>query len=188
MSLWRTAASAGLLVLLTGCTDDVGGGTEPPPEVTDSVTATEPPPEPTEPEPPQPSQRKPSIEIASAPIGGNVEVDGETQCAEVNWLGVNPIPEGTTITIGTPHLEPGGIFDLYPPACAEKFRSCAAVVWDTQSFKPCYVGVRQVASGETTVQLIIPVSATCATEEDCKSLEGDRPGSQISFSPGPPGG
>jgi hypothetical protein len=176
MSLWRTAASACLLVLLTGCTDDVGGGTEPPAE------------EPTEPETPQPSQRKPSIELASAPIGGNVEVDGETQCAEVNWLGVNPIPEGTTITIGAPHLEPGGVFDLYPPACAEKFRSCAAVIWDTQSFKPCYVGVRQVASGETTVQLIIAVSATCATEEDCKSLEGDRPGSQISFSPGPPGG
>lgn len=176
-------------MLVMGCSgNNNDAGSDPVPGVTESEPTGEPSVEPTEPEPPQPSQQKPSIEIASAPIGGNVEASGETQCAEVNWLGVSPIPAGTTIKVGAPHLEPGGIFELYPPACAAEFRPCTEVQWETDSFKPCYVGVRQLATGETTAQLIMPVSATCATEEDCKSLEGGTPGSQISFSPGVPGG
>jgi hypothetical protein len=188
MSLWRTAASACLLVLLIGCSGnntDTDAGPDP---GVAAASDSEPPVEPTEPEESQPGLRLPSIEIASAPIGGNVQVDGATQCAEVNWLGANPIPVGTIISVGTPHLEPGGVFELDQSACAEEFRPCTAVQWQATSFTPCYVGVRQLANSDNTIQLIMAVSATCATEPDCKTLEGDQPGSQISFVPGAPGG
>ncbi|GAA1598325.1 hypothetical protein GCM10009789_60370 [Kribbella sancticallisti] len=190
MNLWRTAASACLLVLMIGCTDTDGAGTDPG-VASESLPAgsdSEPPVEPTEPEETQSTLRRPSIELASAPIGGNVQADGANQCAEVNWLGTNPIPDGTIISIGTPHLEPGGVFELNQSACAEELRPCPSVQWQGGNFNACYVGVRQVANSDTTIQLIMPVSATCATEEDCKSLEGDKSGSQISFRPGPPSG
>jgi hypothetical protein len=190
MRLWRTAASACLLVLLIGCTDTNNSGEDPAtlvPTQGPPGQPTEPPVEPTEPETTQAPQQKPSIEIASAPIGGNVETNGDKQCAEVNWLGRNPIPDGTSIKVGAPQLEPGGVFELDQSGCADNLRPCTDVVWQASSFKACHVGVHQIATGDE-VQLIMSVSATCATEADCQSLAGDVPGSQISFSPGASGG
>lgn len=181
-----------LLMLLIGCGGNDSSGDPITIETSDSPNASqpsEPPVEPTGPESTQPSQQKPSIEIASAPIGGNVEStkDGY-QCAEVNWLGRSPIPAGTTIQLGSPHLEPGDIFELDQTGCGDKSPPCTPdVIWQSSAFKPCFVGVRQLAGGDE-VQLILSVSAQCATEADCQSLVGDVPGSQISFTPGQPGG
>jgi hypothetical protein len=184
MTAWRKALAASLLVILMGC----GGGSDntdgtPPTSDSPSEPTSEPPVEPTEPETTQPTRRLPSIEIPSAPIGGNVRARGNRQCAEVNWLGREPIPDGTTIKVGSPHLEPRGVFDLDQTGCAENRRSCAEVYWQASAFKPCYVGVRQIANSTDDVQLIMPVTATCKTEVDCQSLDADQGGSQISFSP-----
>jgi hypothetical protein len=192
MTLWRPVAAVCLLVLLAGCGGSDSSDDPITIETSDSTAtneASEPPIEPTGPETSQPAQQKPSIEIASAPIGGNVETTkAGYQCAEVNWLGVNPIPDGTTIQVGSPHLEPGGSFELDQTGCGDKSPPCTTdVAWQGSGFKPCYIGVKQLTGGDT-VQLIMSVSAECATEADCQALQGDVPGSQISFSPGPPGG
>lgn len=191
MTLARPVATFCLLVLLIGCGGN-DSSDDPITIETDSPAASqpsEPPVEPTDPETAQPTQQKPSIEIASAPIGGNVETT-ETgyQCAEVNWLGRNPIPAGTTIQVGSPHLEPGGVFELDQTGCGDKTPPCdTELVWQSNTFKPCFVGVRQIAIGKSA-QLILSATAECATEADCASLQGQVPGSQISFSPGPPSG
>jgi hypothetical protein len=196
MTLWRSLAAFALLPLLIGCAGNDSADDpitiEPPDSTSASTEAgqpSEPSAEPTEPESAQPTRQKPSIEIASAPIGGNVEPTQEGyQCAEVNWLGRNPIPAGTTINLGSPHLEPGGVFELDQSGCGDKSPPCAPdIVWQSSGFKPCYVGVKQLAAGDET-SLILSVSAECATEADCQSLQGDVPGSQISFTPGPPSG
>ncbi|GAA3559522.1 hypothetical protein GCM10022235_29690 [Kribbella ginsengisoli] len=188
MTLARALATFCLLPLLIGCGGNDSSG-DPITIDTDSPAASEPPTEPTGPESSQPSQQKPSIEIASAPIGGNVEsTDNGYQCAEVNWLGRNPIPDGTTVKVGSPHLEPGGVFELDQTGCGDKSPPCGTdLVWQSNTFKPCFVGVRQIGSGNA-VQLILSASAECATEADCASLQGQVPGSQISFTPGPPSG
>jgi hypothetical protein len=56
-------------------------------------------------------------------------------------------------------------------------------MWQSSSFQACYVGVRQIANGSKDVSLIIPVAATCASQEDCDSLANGTGGSQITFSP-----
>ena len=73
--------------------------------------------EPTEPESAQPPEKKPTIEIANAPIGGN-DGQGRRACADVNWLGKKPIPDGITIKLGSIHLEPKGIFELDQGSCS----------------------------------------------------------------------
>ena len=167
-------------VLLVGCADTPA----PTPEPTVSETTTgEPPPEPTTPETTGTKQPKPSIEIASAPIGGNVDSDGIERCAEVNWLGQNPIPDGTVIHLGRPRLDPEGIFEFDQSACPGDARACADVRWQANSFKPCFVGAKQVANGTDDVTLVIPMSATCETEEDCQSLVAGFGTSQIRFQP-----
>jgi hypothetical protein len=191
MTLARPLATSCLLLLLIGCGGN-DSSNDPITIETDSPAASqpsEPPAEPTGPETPQPTRQKPSLEIASAPIGGNVETTKNGyQCAEVNWLGRNPIPAGTTIQVGSPHLEPGGVFELDQTGCGDKSPPCGTdLVWQTNTFKPCYVGVKQIADGNA-VQLILSASAECATETDCESLQGQVPGSQISFTPGPPSG
>jgi hypothetical protein len=191
MSLARPLASFCLLLLLIGCGGN-DSSDDPITIETDSPAASqpsEPPAEPTGPETVQPTQQKPSIEIASAPIGGNVETtQNGYQCAEVNWLGRNPIPAGTTIQVGSPHLEPGGVFELDQTGCGDKSPPCGTdLVWQSNTFKPCFVGVKQIAEGNA-VQLILSASAQCATDADCTSLQGQVPGSQISFTPGPPSG
>jgi hypothetical protein len=190
MNSWRTAAPicVVLLMLLVGCggsSDEADPGTTlTPSESSTSDPTGEPSVEPTDPESTQATRDKPSIQIASAPIGGNVQTDGADQCAEVNWLGRNPIPAGTTIQLGEASLDPTDLFDLYQDACDTDLRPCTEVTWQTTSFTPCYVGARQVARGDRAAKLIIAVTATCETQADCQSLAGETPGSQISFAPG----
>ncbi|MEV8372737.1 hypothetical protein AB0P21_08360 [Kribbella sp. NPDC056861] len=195
MAQWRPMVAIVVSMLLFGCAGNDSAGDDPVTLVPTETTPTEPTPtsepplEPTDPESSQPTQQKPSIEIASAPIGGNVETTQPGyQCAEVNWLGKNPIPDGTSIKVGSPHLEPGGVFELDQTACGDKTPLCTGdIEWQAGSFQPCYVGAKQLTAGDP-VALILSVSAECATEADCKALPGNVPGSQISFAPGPPSG
>lgn len=179
-----TVGVAMLAVLLAGCSDTSSDGGTPTPGVLTTPDDTgEPAPEPTNPESTQAQQKQPSIEVASAPIGGNVDVDGIKQCAEVNWLGRNPIPDGTRIKLGTPGLDPDGVFEFDQSSCAGDRRPCTDVEWQSSSFKACYVGVRQIANGSEDVSLVIPVAATCASQDDCDSLAHGSGGSQITFTP-----
>lgn len=182
MKPWRKALAAGLLAVLVGCAGNDPGT---PADSAPTDTFAEPSLEPTDPESTQPEQSKPSIELASAPIGGNVVENGIYRCAEVNWLGRSPIPAGTTIVTGPPHVEPGGVFELDQRGCPADARPCPDIQWVAGNFQPCFVGARQVAAGtEDDIALIMPVRATCKTFADCRSLEGDNPGSQIAFTPG----
>jgi len=178
-----TVAVAVIAVLLAGCSDTTSNGGTPNPGQTQSEQTGEPATEATGPDTAQPQQSRPSLEIASAPIGGNVEADGLRQCAEVNWLGRSPIPDGTAIRLGSPGLDPHGVFEFDQSSCSGDLRPCADVEWQAVNFKPCYVGVRQVANGSDDVSLIIPVDATCASQEDCDSLVDGTGGSQIRFTP-----
>jgi hypothetical protein len=182
----RTARAVALIaVLVAGCADTTGGGTPSPAPTTASETTGEPSPEPTTQETTQTEIDKPSISIANAPIGGNVEEDGVEQCAEVNWLGRSPIPDGTTVSLGPAALRPRGVFEFDRGSCPGDVRSCADMKWQSSDFTPCYVGVRQVANGTGAVELVIPVTATCETEKDCESLAEGFGTSQIEFRPIP---
>lgn len=178
-----TVAVAVIAVLLAGCSDTTSGGGTPAPGQATSEATGEPSAEGTGAETAQPRQSKPSIEIVSAPIGGNVEADGLRQCAEVNWLGRSPIPDGTAIRLGSPGLDPDGVFEFDQSSCSGDLRPCSDVEWQSVNFKPCYVGVRQVENGSDDVSLIIPVKATCTSQEDCDSLVDGTGGSQIRFTP-----
>jgi hypothetical protein len=148
----------------------------------------EPPPELPSPEPPQPPTTKPSIEIANAPIGGNGGV-GPRACADVNWLGKEPIPDGTTIRIGSIHLDPKGIFELDQGSCSDVGApSCAGLEWKGDSPPGCSVGAKQVAAADPsqTVLVVLSVMATCESQADCDRLAADAKasgGSQINFEP-----
>ena len=183
----RTALAVALFaVLVAGCADTPNGGDTPSPgPTTASETTGEPSPEPTDPETTQTEVDKPSISIANAPIGGDVEEDGVEQCAEVNWLGKTPIPAGTTISLDAPRLRPGGVFEFYHGSCPGDVRACADVKWQSGDFKPCYVGVRQVANSTEVVDLVIGVEAVCETEKDCQSLAKGFGTTQIDFDPIP---
>jgi hypothetical protein len=173
------------LALLMGCggsgsAGDSGSTAE---QSSTAEQTSEPPAEPTGPETTQPTQDRPTIRIASAPIGGNVSTDGATQCAEVNWLGKSPILAGTTIALDSIRLDPGGVFELDQTGCAADLRPCTEVRWQTDNFSACHVGVRQVANGEDSVRLLISATASCRRQSDCESLVEGAGGSQISFTP-----
>ncbi len=176
----KCVAFLAFAVLLVGCSDTPGPTPEP--TVTETTTG-EPSPEPTTPETTRTKQTKPSIAIANAPIGGNVDSDGVERCAEVNWLGRSPIPDGTVIHLGRPRLDPEGVFELDQSACPGDARKCTDVRWQANNFKACHVGARQVANSTDDVTLVIPMSATCESEEDCQSLVAGFGGSQIRFQP-----
>jgi hypothetical protein len=181
--LRKLVAVAAVVVLMVGCADTPNGNGTPSPAPTTSETTGEPSPEPTTTLSPQPTEDKPAISIANAPIGGNVEEDGVEQCAEVNWLGKSPIPAGTTISLGPPGLRPSGVFEFYQGSCPGDVRACTDVKWQSGDFKPCFVGVRQVANSTESVDLVIPVQAVCETEEDCQSLTKGFGTTQIDFEP-----
>jgi hypothetical protein len=67
---------------------------------------------------PAPDQTS-SEQIANAPIGGT-DNEGSSQCVDVSWLGTKPIPDGTTIKLGSIHLERKGSSSLTRAAAASK--------------------------------------------------------------------
>jgi hypothetical protein len=149
---------------------------------------TEPQPEPPSPEPPQPPRTRPSIEIANAPIGGDDD-EGPEGCVKVNWLGTKPIPDGITIKLGSIHLDPKGIFKLDQSSCSDKQTpSCAGLKWKGAEPPGCYVGAKQVATGDPDdeVHVILAVTVTCKRQADCDSLAADpknTDGSSVGFTP-----
>ncbi|MFI7062609.1 hypothetical protein ACIBL3_16625 [Kribbella sp. NPDC050124] len=167
----RTALAVAVVALLIGgCADTPNGGGTPSPA---PETTGEPSYEPTTPETTQPTRRQPAISIATAPIGGGTDNDGVEHCAQVNWLGRNPLPEGTKLKLGAAALEPTGVFELDQSACPSDRQSCANLEWQTSNLDTCYVGARQIANGTGEVRLIIPIEATCATQDDCDHLVED---------------
>jgi hypothetical protein len=196
---WRRILAIGTLTVLTACGG--GGATEgATSEPSASVSATsseeptsEPPVEPTEPESTGPVENKPSIKIANAPIGGNGD-QGPRACADVNWLGKKPIPDGTTIKLESIHLDdPGGIFELDQGSCAANLRPCAGLEWKGGDPPACHVGAKQVAFADSSengieVLVILSVTVTCESQADCDSLAADPEnsgGSSVAFTPDP---
>lgn len=183
MRWWPSTDPATVPVLVSvaifavaGCADtsgDAGGGGTSPP-ITTTTGTEEPPTEPTTTETTQTRQDKPSLEIASLPVGG--VPDEGSNCNPVNWL-AGDIPEGVTIKLGKPRFKPTGIFEVDQSGCPGSARSCAGLEWTAEDADQCWVGFRQVAD-EGSVTLVIPATATCETRKLCDSLK-DLSGSQI---------
>lgn len=178
MRWWPVTVSV-LILLVQGCSGTPGDTGTTAPEVTVTDTA-EPVPEPTGPESSQPQQNKPSIEIASLPIGG--VPDEGSACNPISWL-AGEIPDGVTITLGTPTFDPAGVFELDQTGCPGDARSCVGLLWTAQNLPQCWVGFKQVAS-EGTVSLVIPATATCDTQSQCDNLKS-LGGSQITLTAQP---
>jgi hypothetical protein len=178
MRVW--AMTVAVVLAVAGCSGTSGDTS--PPDVTVTVGATgEPSPEPTEAESTQSQQTKPSIELASLPVGG-VPEDG-SNCNPISWL-AGDIPAGVTIRLGTPSFDPTGIFEVDPSGCRPDAQSCTGLEWTAQSTPQCWVGFKQTAR-EGTVSLIIPAVATCDSESVCDTLK-TLGGSQITLTALPP--
>ena len=176
------------VLMLLGCSGTSGdGGTSGPPTpllALPSVTpedTSEPVPEPTGTEPTQSVQTKPSIEIASLPVGG-VPEDG-SNCNSISWL-AGEIPAGVTIRLGTPAFDPTGVFEVDPSGCRPDAQTCTGLEWTAQNTPQCWVGFQQIAR-EGTVSLIIPATAICDSQEVCDTLK-TLGGSQITLTALPP--
>ena len=179
MRFWAVTVSV-LMLLVPACSDTSGGTASPTVAVTPDDTS-EPVPEPTGVEPTQTRTGKPSIQIASLPIGG-VPEDG-TNCNPISWL-AGDIPNGVTIELGTPRFEPTGIFALDPSGCPASSQSCEGLLWTAQDLPQCWVGFKQIGT-EGTVTLVIPAVATCQTRRQCARLKS-LGGSQITLTAQPP--
>ncbi|GAA1119038.1 hypothetical protein GCM10009630_16050 [Kribbella jejuensis] len=183
MRWWAVTVSV-LMLLVPGCSDTSGdnsSGTAPPAVTVTTEDTSEPVPEPTGAEPTQTRQDKPSIQIASLPIGG-VPEDG-ANCNPISWL-AGDIPNGVTIELGTPTFDPPGVFTLDQTGCPASSQSCEGLLWTSQDLPQCWVGFKQVGT-EGTVTLVIPATATCETERQCAKLKS-LGGSQITLTAQPP--
>ncbi len=171
-------------MLVVGCSDTPAGsgGSTTPPETTETTTG-EPTPEPTTTETTQTKQNKPAISLATAPVGGNADEAGIEQCASVAWL-AGDLPDGTVVTFGAVHLEPGDIFELYQQACPSDRRRCPGLTIRANTEpEPCYVGAKQVANGNEDPNVVIEAEVSCDTEEDCRKVqkEAKKRGTQVEF-------
>ncbi|NIK60977.1 hypothetical protein [Kribbella shirazensis] len=175
MRWWPVTVSV-VIFAVAGCADTSGGGggggTSPP--IPPTTGTDEPPTEPTTTETTQTRQDKPSLEIASLPVGG--VPDEGANCNPVSWL-AGDIPEGVTITLGRPRFKPTGIFAVDQSGCPGDARACPGLEWTAEEARQCWVGFRQVAD-EGSVTLVIPAIATCETRQQCNGLKG-LGGSQI---------
>ncbi|HET6985474.1 MAG TPA: hypothetical protein VFI00_02625 [Kribbella sp.] len=199
----RLLAIAALAVLAVGCTDSPSSvsapssvstpssgatpssGSAPTQEQTVTEPTGEPPPEPTDPETTQRKQSKPSVRIANAPVGGSGENAGAQHCVEIRWLG-EPLPEGTTVTLGGPYLgkQKNGIFVLDQSACDDfGGRPCPNVVWRPDDLEPCSIGLRQVANNGPDPDVGIPAFVACTAQKICDDLKRSSGGSDISVFP-----
>jgi hypothetical protein len=164
-------------LLLAGCSNTSGDGGTSPPDVTATAgDTTEPAQEPTGPESTQPKQEKPSVRVASLPIGGSSVNDEHPNCFSINLTDTS-IPAGTTIELSEATFKPMGVFEVDDHACPGDLPGCPGVHWTADQHDTCYVGVRQSAKSGTAT-LRVPGRATCTTQADCDTLLG-RPGSQI---------
>ncbi|MFI5693381.1 hypothetical protein ACIA58_16160 [Kribbella sp. NPDC051586] len=167
------AAVSVTVLLLAGCSSNDGGTPTP----VDTVTAddtTEPAPEPTGAESTQPEQKQPSINIVSLPIGPGADAnqpdDQSKQCVGVSLTGLE-LPKGTKLTYDTPGVDPK-LFELDQSACGDQGPECPGHQVTSDDQPACYVGVHQVtADGGQHATLIVPATATCATDEDCASIK-----------------
>jgi hypothetical protein len=192
MAGWRRTLAIGLLAVVAACgSGGSDGGAEDSSTTTTTTSSdeptTEPTLEPTDPETTQSSREKPSVKIANAPIGGNSPSGGTQQCADVNWLGKKPIPDGTTIKLGSIHLEPNDIFELDQGSCPGDARSCTDLEWQGSETQACFVGAKQVAPADPgrSVLVILAVTVTCERQADCDSVKSNTDGSSVGFQPDP---
>ncbi|WP_327633373.1 hypothetical protein OHB24_25595 [Kribbella sp. NBC_00482] len=185
MRAWAVMVSVTAL-LVAGCSDTSGDeGTSPPDTTTTSESTSEPAPEPTGAESTQPRENKPSVEIATLPIGPGAEAnqpdDQAKQCVGVSLTGLE-LPQGATVTYREPTLsQDGKDFEIDQSACGGQSPGCSGHQIRAGDTPACFAGVRQVTNAEGHhATLIIAADATCATAEDCKAL---KPGgiSQIGF-------
>jgi hypothetical protein len=149
--------------------------------------------EPTEPESAGPPEKKPSIEIANAPVGGG-QFQGPRDCVQLSWLDL-PIPDGTTIKLESVYFtwqetsEKTTIFEVDPSSCrgvAEAPLCAAGQEWKRGGQNSCSVGVNQVVPASRTVTVKLPVIVTCERQADCDSLDAaakKKGGSQVSVTP-----
>lgn len=184
VSAWRVIAVIGVFSVLGACSDTSSNQSEPIPSTpgtettsqTPSGEPTEPGYEPTAPETAQPTRKQPSIHLTGAPIGPGVPVnqpaDEAKQCAGVSLTDLE-LRNGTTLTFDPPTVSDESIFTIDQSGCGDQSPSCSGYSLRPDGDNGCFVGVRQLTKrkGEH-VTLIIPATAICATDEDCKSLEG----------------
>jgi hypothetical protein len=157
------------------------------------VLTTEPSREPTEPESIRPPEKKPSIKIANAPIGGG-QGQGPRDCVQLSWLAAEP-PDGTTIKLERIYFtwsgtnRPINVFEVDPSSCAGVAEGplCAAgQEWKRGGQNSCYVGVNQVVPASRTVTVKLRVTVTCERQADCDNVlqqAKDSLGSQVSVTP-----
>ena len=154
MPAWRRMLAIGTLAVLTACGGGVSdGGTGGTGDTSATVAATnseeqttEPSLEPTEPESTGPVEKKPSIEIANAPIGGQTGF-GPEDCVAVNWLGTEPIPDGITIKLGSIALDPEGIFELDQGSCDDDDEAPPCAGLRVEGRRPARLLCRRKAGG-----------------------------------------
>jgi hypothetical protein len=160
-----------------------------------AMLTTEPSLEPTEPESTRPPEKKPSIKIANAPVGGG-QGQGPRACVQLSWLAAEP-PDGTTIKLESIYFtwsgtsRPATIFELDQSSCrgvAEAPLCAAGQEWKRGGPQSCSVGVRQVAAADPsqTVTVKLRVTVTCERQADCDSVDAaakKKGGSQVSVTP-----
>jgi hypothetical protein len=158
-----------------------------------TVLTTEPSREPTEPESTGPPEKKPSIKIANAPVGGG-QGKGPRACVQLSWLAEEP-PDGTTIKLERIYFtwsgenRPINIFEVDPSSCrgvADAPVCAAGQEWKRGGQNSCFVGVNQVVPASRTVTVKLRVTVTCERQADCDNVlkqAKDSPGSQVSVTP-----
>jgi hypothetical protein len=185
MRAWAVMVSVTAL-LVAGCSDTSGdGGSSPSDGTPTSDSTSEPAPEPTGAESTQPRQNKPSVEIATLPIGPGAEAnqpdDQAKQCVGVSLTGLE-LPQGATVTYREPTLsQDDTYFEIDQSACGGQSPTCSGHQIRSGDTPACFTGVRQKTQAEGHhATLVITADATCATTEDCTAL---KPGgtSQIGF-------
>lgn len=164
MSFLRTTIVVLLLALASGC----GGAATPPDsdagaDQPESIRS-EPSPEPTGPEQPQPRLGdRPAFNDVRLPVGGSAKDAGDgLQCASAGWLG-SRLPDGVTVTISSIRLSRKGVFELDSSACSGPYPICAPGVALNSG---CLIGARYIGGSgsvlaEFTGRIGCPDQATC---------------------------
>ncbi|GAA1602550.1 hypothetical protein GCM10009789_65760 [Kribbella sancticallisti] len=188
---WGLAVIA--TVVMVGCG---GNSTD---KTSDNATGTptasqqqssEPPPEPTGPEPTQSSQKRPSLNVARLPLGGGTDspVEDRLQCAEAAWLGSRPLPAGVIVRVRAIKLSPAGVFRLDQRGCGDR-QPCPGMRWEGQkALDACFIGARQVTAGAGDVNRVsvsLRGTISCDQLQDCRRALEQTGSDSLTFSPDP---